>query len=153
MVDIESFAAIAWMSQNTSVKEFPTPIIRDKYLTAIENGEKHQSSENNADDICIAMDKLSFQRKQSSDDGNSSGNATNDRTLGELFEDIGGSCSSCTSGSSCSSSYTFESDSDDSYSDCDSSSSSDSEEDSESSDSDDGAHRHLLKKENSERNR
>lgn len=154
LVDVESFAAIAWMAHNPSAKEFPTPISRDKYISVVENNEK--SAEKSTDDLCAGMDNLSFQKK-SSDAEDCSDSNTNYRTLGEIFDDYAaGSCSSCTSGSSCSSSYAFESDdSDESDSDGDgSSSSSESEDGSDTtSDSDDGAHRHLLKKENCEKYR
>lgn len=142
------------MAHNPSAKEFPTPIRRDKYTDAVKSEASFHSSEKDTDDLCTGIDELSLQRK-SSDTEVCSDSAENYRTLGDIFDDYAASFSSCTSGSSCSSSFSLESDSDDSYSDGDdSSSSSGSEEDSDSSsDNDDGAHRLLLKKENCEKYR
>lgn len=143
------------MAHNPSAKEFPTPIRRDKYTDAVKSEASFHSSDKDADDLCTGIEELSLQRK-SSDTDVCSDSAENYRTLGDIFDDYAASFSSCTSGSSCSSSFSLESDSDDSYSDGDdSSSSSGSEEDSDSSsdNDDDGAHRLLLKKENCEKNR
>lgn len=143
LVDVESFAAVAWMAHNPSAKGFPHSINKDKHI--LENGEKSHSGETNADALCINMEKLSFQGKP-----NVSSTSAVDSSLNDFSEYE--SCSSCTSDSSCSSSNTFETDSDESDSD-DAASSSDSEDDDSTSDSDDDAHRHLLKKVNNEKYR
>lgn len=150
---MESFAAVAWMAHNPSAKEFPTPIRRDKYTDAVKSETSHQSSENDADDLCTGIDELSLQRKSNNAE-TCSDSGEHYIMLDEYYDDSAASCSSCTSGSSCSSSFTLESDSDDSYSESDDSSSSGSEDDSDnSSDNEDGAHRLLLKKDNCEKYR
>lgn len=140
------------MAYNPSAP-FPHSINKEKYSTAMENEEKPNSSENN---LCLKMEKLTFQKKQSDNlEGCSSSAVDSSSIYNDLSEYE--SCSSCTSGSSCSSN-TFETDSDDdSYTDDDDdddiASSSDNEETESESDSDDDAHRHLLKKENGEKHR
>ncbi|KFM61268.1 Protein SHQ1-like protein, partial [Stegodyphus mimosarum] len=147
LVDIESFAAVAWMAHEHSLLK-PVSNVHKKEPTkaSVGSDQGKKSVENNADSICMGLEKLTFKKKSNGESSDSASENTNS-ACSELYSGYE-SCSSCTSDSSDSSSNTFDSDtSEESNSDC-LVSSSDSDDDTESSsDSDNDSHSRLLGKE------
>ncbi|XP_054719835.1 protein SHQ1 homolog [Uloborus diversus] len=135
LVDIESFAAVAWMAHNSTTKTAANGA----------NSEQVKLMSHSSDTLCADLEKLSLKNNLArNDDGASSGSSLNSNTV---HNDFYQSCSSCTSDSSDSSSNsTFDTDSsEDSNSDYTDSDDSGSETDSDES------HQNLLRKVNEER--